>query len=101
MSRLLLAGIALVACIAVVVLVLVLGGGDESKDPTAGVERKLRQALTRPGPDQITPNGEKPKSIDCRGRGDRRWLCDVRYPGGTRVRCLVGERPLDQGPICE
>jgi len=97
-NRLLLAGVALVACIGAVVLVLVLRN---PSNPKPGVEKRLRETLTRPGADQIAPNGEKPKSISCREHGDRRWICIVKYPSGTDLRCLVGERPLDQGPICE
>jgi hypothetical protein len=97
-KRALLAGLALVACIGVVVLVLALR---QPSDPTPGVEQRLRNTLTRPGPDQIAPGGERPKSISCREHGDRRWICSVAYPSRRRLRCLVGERPLDQGPICE
>jgi hypothetical protein len=97
-NRFLLAGLALAAGVGVVVLVLVLRN---PSDPKPGVEQRLRNTLTRPGPDQIAPGGERPSSISCREHGDRRWICAVSYPSGRRLRCLVGERPLDQGPICE
>jgi hypothetical protein len=97
-SRKLLAALALAACLGAIALVLVLR---QPSDTTPGVEQRLRNALTRPGPDQITPNGEHPKTIKCRKESEGRWLCAVSYPSGVRLQCRVGERALDQGPICE
>ncbi|MFN2616184.1 MAG: hypothetical protein ABR581_03560 [Thermoleophilaceae bacterium] len=73
----------------------------DPKDDRSGVESRLRRLITRPGPEQIAPNGERPRTIRCRRSGDRRWSCRVSYPSGLRLQCLVGERKGEQGPICE
>ena len=87
-----------VACGGAVVLAILL---TRPGDQRPGVEARLRTLLTRPGPEQIAPAGERPASIHCRKSGDRRWSCLVRYRSGIRLQCLVGERKGEEGPICE
>lgn len=95
MSRALIAAGVVLAAVAVIVVIAILTRPD---DPVPRVERDLRQRLTQPGHDQIA--GDPPRSVRCRSAGERRWSCLVAYPDGLVLECLVGERALDQGPVC-
>ena len=99
------------ALCAAAVVVAVLATGDTGEKaapppartvPRATVERDLERRLGEPGPEQILPDGRPPRSVAC-SRSASGWSCVARYPGGERVRCIVGDPvrgQLPQAPVC-